>query len=163
MIQEGGETKPQPGVTFDMFWHDYPRKVARKVAKKAWDTLNPGYDLALTIIEAVQNHKKKNKQWADGFIPLPATFLNQERWNDATSVEKLSVSPIRGHQPSAMTKATEPMTPPLDDLLRDVEANPDKYRPFLGSLGKRMPQKLYEQMRMALEGKNKTVPNECPW
>lgn len=69
---------------FYQFWNSYPRKTAKSVALKAWLKLNPGEDLIITLMAALEVHKK-NPDWEkeDGkFIPHPATWLNQKRWED---------------------------------------------------------------------------------
>jgi hypothetical protein len=70
--------------TFGEFWACYPKKVAKTKALKAWRALNPDADLVTTILAAVERHTKTPKWIKDGgeFIPFPATWLNQRRWED---------------------------------------------------------------------------------
>lgn len=71
-------------VAFDAFWKIYPRKTSKKVAQRAWEKLKPDEKLIKKIMEALPNHCKL-EQWVkdDGrFIPHPATWLNQARWED---------------------------------------------------------------------------------
>jgi hypothetical protein len=68
---------------FDTFWKAYPRKVNKPGALKAWKNkkLNDSIDIILAGLE----RWKASRQWVkDGgqFIPHPATWINQERWND---------------------------------------------------------------------------------
>lgn len=69
---------------FDRFWKAYPLKKAKQAALKAWKKINPDKQLAETIISAVE----KQKRWEDWirdngqYIPHPATWLNQGRWED---------------------------------------------------------------------------------
>ena len=65
---------------FDVFWRAYPSKVGKKAAQKAWDKAKDKPDLA-AILAAV-NTQKKSKRWREGYIPNPATWLNQGRWSD---------------------------------------------------------------------------------
>lgn len=67
---------------FEEFYHEYPSKKAKKVAEASWLRVNPSTGLARTIIEDVKKRRVEDKQWLGGFIPMPATYLNQERWND---------------------------------------------------------------------------------
>ena len=84
---QGGTIKtstalPEDG--FDSFWKQYPKKVGKGAAKKAWAKLKPGEKLVQQILGAVAE-QKESLQWnkEDGqYIPHPATWLNQERWGD---------------------------------------------------------------------------------
>ena len=65
---------------FDSFWAAYPKKVGKGAARKAWRKLKPSGD----ILRAVER-QKRSKQWlreSGRYIPNPATWLNQERWDD---------------------------------------------------------------------------------
>lgn len=69
---------------FSQFWAAYPRKVGKQTAKKAWSRLNPDDELTKVILEAV-HIQKGSRQWRENngqFIPNPATWLNQGRWED---------------------------------------------------------------------------------
>lgn len=68
-------------MTFDDFWRAYPRKENKKGSADIWK--RKGLDaVAVTIVAHVQRRAKDDQKWSDGYIPMPATFLNQERWND---------------------------------------------------------------------------------
>lgn len=65
---------------FDDFWLLYPRRVAKKDARKAWSRIPPSQHVA--ILTAVVAWRRV---WADKdaqYIPHPATWLNGERWED---------------------------------------------------------------------------------
>ena len=69
---------------FDRFWNAYPRKEAKQTAKKAFEKLNPDEALLMTMLEAIQRFKETS-QWKEEngrFIPHPATWINQRRWED---------------------------------------------------------------------------------
>lgn len=66
---------------FALFWADYPRKQAKKDAQKAWAKLKPSPELVDQMLEAIAE-QKRGRQWKDGFVPLPATWLRGERWTD---------------------------------------------------------------------------------
>lgn len=79
--------KPPKGAPagFDEFWSAYPKKEAKPTALKAFAKVTAPLELLLSAI-AVQ---KKSEKWAkDGgqYIPMPATWLNGERWNDGVTV-----------------------------------------------------------------------------
>lgn len=66
---------------FEEFWAAYPRRIAKLDAQKAWATLKPDAVLVAQILESIEEHRGC-KQWRDGFIPYPATFLRQGRYLD---------------------------------------------------------------------------------
>lgn len=69
---------------FERFWNVYPVKKAKQDALKAWKKLKPDNDLVETIIAAVEKQKTWDGWKRDGgqYIPYPATWLNQGRWED---------------------------------------------------------------------------------
>lgn len=69
---------------FDRFWTAYPRKVAKPVAKKAFVKKVKDAVTFAKVINALELHKKTPQWIKDGgqYIPHPATWLNQERYND---------------------------------------------------------------------------------
>jgi len=73
---------------FTAFWTAYPRKVAKKDAEKAWEKLAPSPPLQETIIDAIEQ-QMMTQQWADGFIPYPATWLRGARWEDEIRPDEL--------------------------------------------------------------------------
>ena len=71
-------------IYFDRFWESYPRKEAKQTAKKAFEKLNPDEALLQTMLEAIERFKG-SAQWREEngrFIPHPATWINQRRWED---------------------------------------------------------------------------------
>lgn len=71
-------------ILFGTFWQEYPRKIAKPAAKRAWDKLRPNEELLRKMIEAVKGWRRSDQWQKDGgeFIPHPATWLNQRRWED---------------------------------------------------------------------------------
>lgn len=69
---------------FSRFWDVYPRRVAKKDARKAWAKLNPSPELVDRIVAALEWQVPAFK-W-DGvsadYAPYPASWLNDERWTD---------------------------------------------------------------------------------
>lgn len=87
-ISPNGENKsplssPQ-GERFDRFWALYPNKTGKKKARESWEKLKPSEELTETILNAVSKQKLWPKWQKDGgqYIPNPATWLNQGRWED---------------------------------------------------------------------------------
>jgi len=66
---------------FESFWLVYPRKEGKAACLKKWEQKRLD-DLAEIIVAHVTKRAKEDKKWKDGFIPMPLTFLNQERWTD---------------------------------------------------------------------------------
>lgn len=69
---------------FNQFWTAYPKHIAKQSAVKAFEKLKPDEKLLEAMLKAIAR-QKESKQWEkDGgvFIPYPATWLNQRRWED---------------------------------------------------------------------------------
>ena len=69
---------------FNQFWSAYPKHIAKQSAVKAFEKLKPDENLLEAMLKAIAM-QKESKQWEkDGgaFIPYPATWLNQHRWED---------------------------------------------------------------------------------
>jgi len=69
---------------FKSFWNAYPRRVGKGAALKAWGKIKEPKKTLQEIIVALE-WQKKTEQWTkDGgqFIPHPATYINQCRWED---------------------------------------------------------------------------------
>ena len=78
------ENKVKDNPLFDRFWKAYPRHQAKPTALRAFERLNPDEGLLETMLNAI-DIQKQSDQWVkdDGrFIPHPATWLNQRRWED---------------------------------------------------------------------------------
>lgn len=67
---------------FDQFWKLYPRKVGKRAAQKSWQRLTAQEQS--DVLEALPDHLKywKLKNTESEYIPHPATWLNQGRWED---------------------------------------------------------------------------------
>jgi len=75
-------------VSFDEFWKIYPRKVAKAKAYAVWKRIKPDEGLLKEIMLALDD-QRKSEQWTKDrgqFIPHPATWLNQRRWEDEPTV-----------------------------------------------------------------------------
>ena len=69
---------------FGEFWKLYPKRVGRGAAEKAWKKLSSP-KTTLELIRAALEWQVKTEQWQKDngqFIPMPATYLNQQRWLD---------------------------------------------------------------------------------
>ncbi len=66
------------------FWEKYPRKTGKGAAFRAWLKIRPTKKERADIVSALK-WQKHSEQWTTEygkFIPLPATYLNQRRWED---------------------------------------------------------------------------------
>ena len=85
---------------FDQFWREYPRKVGKKDARKSFDKA-----LKSVTVETMRNAviaQKKSEQWTRDngkYIPNPATWLNQGRWDDELQpkTNKVKTAPSMTH------------------------------------------------------------------
>lgn len=97
-IQSESNPNPNPNPNspklFDEFWNAYPRKVAKVAAEKAFNKLKVDEPLLNKMLTAIEQ-QSKSAQWKkdDGqFIPHPATWLNQARWEDKPNTPRKETS-----------------------------------------------------------------------
>jgi hypothetical protein len=68
---------------FALFYSEYPRHEARKVAHRAWCKIDPDAGQFAAIMDALALQKRVKWRGKESqYIPHPATWLNQERWTD---------------------------------------------------------------------------------
>lgn len=82
------QDKPKALAGFTEFYAAYPKKVARPKAEKSWNRIAPDGALLEKILTAVQAQRESELWTKDEgkFIPHPATWLNDQRWNDEVSM-----------------------------------------------------------------------------
>jgi hypothetical protein len=77
---------------FNLFWNAYPKKVGKGKAIESWQKHQPDLD---TVLKTLQ-WQIYSDQWVKengAFIPNPATYINQQRWEDEkqlTRIERLA-------------------------------------------------------------------------
>lgn len=79
------EKEPSPMERrFAAFWAVYPKKVGKGAAEKSFAKYKPDDELTNRMIKAVQAARRSEQWQKDGgqYIPNPATWLNQKRWED---------------------------------------------------------------------------------
>lgn len=92
--------KPELETRFDQFWAMYPRKVGKDAAWKAWQKRRPDADGLDAILAALAWQSRSSDWLRDGgqFIPNPATWLNQARWQDeprkVVSVNRATIAAV---------------------------------------------------------------------
>ena len=73
---------------FDAFYAMYPRHENKATALKAWNKLKPNAELQEIMAKALMAQKQSPQWKKDGgqYIPYPATWLNQRRWEDEVNM-----------------------------------------------------------------------------
>lgn len=69
---------------FDAFWVLYPKKVGKAEARKAWARAHPTPELEARM-RATLEWQVRSPRWLEEggrYVPNPATWLNQGRWDD---------------------------------------------------------------------------------
>lgn len=79
-----GERAESLPAGFADFWAIWPNRVSKPKAIEAWEKVSPDDALKLQILDAVRWQAQTTKWTKDEgqFIPHPATWLNQRRWED---------------------------------------------------------------------------------
>jgi uncharacterized protein YdaU (DUF1376 family) len=72
---------------FDRFWEVYPKKVGKDAAGKAFAKRKFNADSLRAVLQAIEAQKASPSWRKDGgqYIPNPATWLNEGRWQDEVS------------------------------------------------------------------------------
>ncbi len=84
---------------FDLFWSEYPNKQAKLASKRAW--LKVKSDEREEVMSGLARWKR-SESWLkdDGqFIPHPATFLNQRRFEDSPKPKAATKKIYYNHLP----------------------------------------------------------------
>lgn len=88
---------------FDAWWAGYPKKVGKEAARKAFAKVKAPLDTLVAAVEA----QKKSEQWQKEngrFIPNPATWLNQGRWEDELDTSLTTAEASAPAEPAGMVK-----------------------------------------------------------
>lgn len=99
---------------FDKFWEAYPKKQGKRDALKAWAKIKES-DVDKILVD-IGNRLRMDVQWKDKqYIPLPATYLRGERWNDEIVVAQ---APTQKVQPKPNEpRSTVPWFNPNDAIV----------------------------------------------
>lgn len=82
---------------FDSFWSAYPKKVGKPAAQKAFKAAKLNGHLPEVLSDI--SEKRESDAWTKNggqFVPHPATYLNQRRWEDENDAENSSASSFAG-------------------------------------------------------------------
>lgn len=87
-VKRDGErrTKPVGGYTdeFNTFWQAYPKKVGKGAAMALFKKLGQPLDECLAALK----WQTKTRQWKEGYIPNPETYLRQRRFDDEPEIQE---------------------------------------------------------------------------
>jgi uncharacterized protein YdaU (DUF1376 family) len=75
---------------FDIFWKQYPRKVAKPNALKSWLKIKPDDVVLKKMLDAINQQGLPSKEIQ--FVPHPATWLNAKRWEDEVATASSSAN-----------------------------------------------------------------------
>lgn len=81
---------------FNQFWSAYPKKVGKGAARKAFKRIKPSDALLNKMIIALEQ-QSKTEQWRKErkrYIPNPATWLNEERWEDEIETKESTAEQV---------------------------------------------------------------------
>ena len=105
--------EPDLQIEFSDFWGMYPRRVAKKDARRAWEKIPASQHQ--TILAALFEWRRI---WLDrdetDFIPYPASWLNGERWEDEFP---------RYHRPYVDCKPAEKQSEPTEAAKKPMPAH----------------------------------------
>jgi hypothetical protein len=85
---------------FLAWWYVYPKKQAKGDAKKAWQQTAAVRPKTAALIKATRA-AMASEQWRKekgAYIPLPATYLRQERWDDVYDVDLSQLMDVAGNK-----------------------------------------------------------------
>jgi hypothetical protein len=85
---------------FSAWWQSWPKehRIAKGAARREWYKLRPTKQQAAQMTEAVQA-QAKGTRWKLGYVPTPANWLRDERWDDYVEAEHLAPERCT-HQPT---------------------------------------------------------------
>ena len=76
---------------FQLFWSAYPKKIGKGLAEKSFQKITAPKETTESILKAL-SWQVESEQWKKDngqFIPNPATYLNQRRWEDEPKVQQI--------------------------------------------------------------------------
>lgn len=113
--------KQEAAALFDRFWAEYPRKDDKKNAQRAFLRIKPDEETLQGMLAALRR-QKNSRQWMDAggrYIPLPATWINGERWNDQMQ-EGPPCRTVSAQQYAQRDYTEEELDSVSDDLLEEA-------------------------------------------
>lgn len=92
---------------FDRFWAAYPRKVGKGAAERSFERIRPDSALLDGMLRAIETQRQSDT-WQRGYIPNPATWLNQRRWEDEPDGVTAPAAQQTPHSPPPPTPVLDP-------------------------------------------------------
>lgn len=92
---------------FDRFWAAYPRKVGKGAAERSFERIRPDSALLDGMLRAIETQRQSDT-WQRGYIPNPATWLNQRRWEDEPDDVTAPAAQQTPHSPPPPTPVLDP-------------------------------------------------------
>ena len=92
---------------FDRFWAAYPRKVGKGAAERSFERIRPDAALLDGMLRAIETQRQSDT-WQRGYIPNPATWLNQRRWEDEPDGMTAPAAQQTPHSPPPPTPVLDP-------------------------------------------------------
>ena len=92
---------------FDRFWAAYPRKVGKGAAERSFERIRPDAALLDGMLRAIETQRQSDT-WLRGYIPNPATWLNQRRWEDEPDGVTAPAAQQTPHSPPPPTPVLDP-------------------------------------------------------
>jgi uncharacterized protein YdaU (DUF1376 family) len=137
ITQDTQHKEKQPtalSVRFEEFWKAYPKKVGKDAAKKAFEKRKPDQTMVDAILNAIHFQKASDAWCRDGgqYIPNPATWLNQGRWQDE----------VTNFKPVDIVHQTTPTPQNYDAALRKIEEDSKKAAPIPENIRAKMAELL---------------------
>ena len=114
---------------FECFYLGYPKKKSKQEALKAFKKINPDEHLLAVILTALERAKTQEEWLRDNgqFIPYPASWLNQKRWEDESEREPTNQTPFQKAVALAKQNNLEPFKgvphETQDQFIERVNAN----------------------------------------
>lgn len=105
-VSKNENKKRYNNAEFERFYKAYPRKVGKAKVENWFRSHKPDSETIDKMVASIEEHKKL-KQWQDvQYIPHPSVFLNQERWKDDLTSEKISGQEKKGEKHISSVYAT---------------------------------------------------------
>lgn len=96
-LKEDQSSNQEIRTKFEQFWTAYPRKSDKGNAEKKFDEQVKAGAAADDLVRSAENYRAETErnETAKIYMPMPKTFLNQERWRDYLKAPAMSAADKR--------------------------------------------------------------------